>query len=492
MQDLANEWYYVHMNKKWIVGSILVLALIWGAALRLYNIGEQSYWIDEAYSIAIAEAISQHGYPLLGSGEVIWRSSVYHYLLAVPVAVFGTSELSARILSIGIGVLTILLVGYISKKWFSPKVAIIVMVLMSFSYWEIAWSRQARMYILFQLLFWLAVFLFERWQNKKIHLLWFVLVTILTIVTHRFGFLLPWFFVLALYLRWAAGNAIMQSWKFIAGYVGIIIGSVIISGLVLKYVLGYMLPFDYWQHYTQFMFAEYGVIALLAIAGILIMIKNTHLNTMALWLIGMMFIGLGIFSYDIQLLQYRYLFVLLPALYLSASYFISRLPRQKIVIPLVVVVLAVLAPSMQLLPQSHYYLESDKPSSDLSYKSFTPQPDFKAAYKAIAEYNPEVLITPYPAVTKLYSEKNDDYALAIDLTGTGAGINDYEVYTNTPIITVEVLKEIRGEKKSGVVLVDYLAQKRINNDIRQYIETELTPIYSDSNHDWSSIALYAW
>lgn len=55
-------------KKNWFIILILGIFIFWGGFLRLHNLGVQSLWIDEGYTINAAQGVLDHGYPILDSG----------------------------------------------------------------------------------------------------------------------------------------------------------------------------------------------------------------------------------------------------------------------------------------------------------------------------------------------------------------------------------------------------------------------------------------
>lgn len=458
---------------------------IWGLVLRGFGITQQSYWIDEAYSITLAQAIAQHGLPLLDSGAVIWRAPAFHYVLALPVSLFGDGYIATRALSVVFGIATILLVAYIANIWFSKSAAVITFVLLTFSYWEIAWSRQARMYMMLQLFFWLSVFLFERWHSGKVRWIWPVLSVVVTILIHQLGWVLfgvaALWFVLHRYERKP-----FRTVPLVVPYLSVIVGCIALVAAASYFVTDIGLV-QYWTHYTSFIIQEHWPLILLSCIGVVLGVYKK--TSTALWLSGIFLLSLGIMSYALPLLQYRYIFFVLPIIYLLSAYTISLMPTPYIKLSIVVLII-MLSPGFIVQPQAHFPLESDRPKSDFMYKSFTPQPNFEAAYQFIRNAQPDTLITPYPSVSRLY-DTTDTMSLYIDLTGTIPNAPTREVYTGTQYITLDTLDRLRADEQSEIILVDFFADRRMNVAMKTYLETHGKVLYHDAGSVWSEVTLYS-
>lgn len=483
-------------RKKKLFWVAIVAIVAFGIFLRFYGVTQESFWIDEGYSIAISQAIADHGYPLLDSGSTSWRSPLFHYPLATLVALFGPSELATRGFSILLGLASIGLLGYIATRWFSIRTGFFMVILMSIGYWEIAWSRQARMYMMLQFVFWLAMLLFERFlytDARKKYIIPLLLLIPVLYLTHQFGV----FIVVAYVLGYLIYRALQKSWKPVLFLLSYIVGLLLMLTLVLIAIALtslFPVPVQYWDHYTHFVGAEYTVLLFLAVIGILFAIKQNK-RFVVLWLVAVLFTGVGVLSYGIALLQYRYLFFLMPGVLLLAAYALDRLSRMKWFIgaPLILIAFGVALWNQEivLFPQVHYPLESDSRGSQLVYKSFTPQPDFQTAYQFIEERNPEILLTPYPMITRLYLDREDDQIIYIDLSGTGrAESYTHEVYTGLPFITQDMMESYIQNGQNGLILLDFFAEKRMDSLLLAYIQEHSTVLVSIDRSPWSTARLY--
>ena len=150
---------------------ILALTVI-GFYLRFNNLGDRSIWFDEAATFYAAIGLLEHGIPVLPSGELYPRSFLNLYLIAQSFRIFGVNEFSARFVSVIFGTLTIPLV-YLLGKELGRRTGLIATVLITFSAFEILWSREARMYAQFQFFYLLTAYLFYiafKRNNSKLFL----------------------------------------------------------------------------------------------------------------------------------------------------------------------------------------------------------------------------------------------------------------------------------------------------------------------------------
>lgn len=482
----------------WTSGLTLI-----GLCLRLLDVNAQSYWMDEGFSISIAQAILEHGYPLLDSGIVTWRDPFFHYLLAGVIAAFGTAEWATRLLSVLAGAAFIPLLGVIASRWFaSQRAGVMAMCAATFSTWEIVWSQQARMYVLFQLLFWLTLYFFERWyrnhnahdhaRSQRCFLIAALVVFVLTTLTHQFGALLVPIILFRVVLHWLfqpQRSAVVSTVGFILFFIGSVVASVLFMHAVFDAP-----TVQYWQHYTQFLQREHIVMLSLGILGVLVGLQTRH-RMRVMWLASSVLFVLAFLSYGVMLLHYRYFFVIYPAAVLCAVVavdWVLRRSRWMYVAMIPVIVLLIWHGEWTLNPYTTLRLESDPPDSSLSYKSFTPQPDVRSAYAWIAAHQStdDLLVTPYPSLTRLYLPSHtDDAALYVDLVGTHpAPSRPMERYIGVSYLTDTALRELMNTTH-GFILIDDFARRRMDAEIVAEIRKNETVFDADSG-PWSRVWVY--
>src|SRR5205085_742609 len=130
-----------------LISLLLIIAL--GALLRIYKLGSDSVWLDEAYSIQI----SHKSLP-----EIVEETSkdvhppLYYFALHYWIKLFGDSEFYARLLSALFGTLAILVIYFVGALLFDRATGLLASLLVALSPFNIAFSQEARMYTLFTLL----------------------------------------------------------------------------------------------------------------------------------------------------------------------------------------------------------------------------------------------------------------------------------------------------------------------------------------------------
>jgi mannosyltransferase len=143
-----------------ILGTILVLA----TALRIFHLGAQSFWLDEAYSALIAR---RTWIEIINSTAQDTQTPLHYFLLHLFLGL-NDSDVSARLLSAIFGVLAIPLLHGLATRLFNEKIGMLSALLLAVNPFHVFYSQEARMYSLLGFLSLLAIFFFWRaWQEGK-------------------------------------------------------------------------------------------------------------------------------------------------------------------------------------------------------------------------------------------------------------------------------------------------------------------------------------
>jgi 4-amino-4-deoxy-L-arabinose transferase-like glycosyltransferase len=117
--------------------------------LRLYKLGEWSFWGDEFITVGRASSLFDAGSRLPSASLLLTHVSL---------ALGGTNEWTARVPAAAIGVLTIPALYYLAKKALDPAVALFASLLLAISPWHLYWSQNARFYTALLLFYTLSLF----------------------------------------------------------------------------------------------------------------------------------------------------------------------------------------------------------------------------------------------------------------------------------------------------------------------------------------------
>jgi len=169
---------------------VLALAAITagGCWLRYSALSSPSLWIDEGFSAVYALSILEHGYPLLPTGETSWNSFPVHYLMALGIRLFRDFQFGARFFSALFGTMMIPAFYFLNRQIFQSRIqSLLACLLLALMTYEIAWSRQARMYVYLQLFSLVTVACFYRFLEfrRRSDLVFTCFFIFMCAVTHR-------------------------------------------------------------------------------------------------------------------------------------------------------------------------------------------------------------------------------------------------------------------------------------------------------------------
>ena len=146
-------------------------------------------WNDEFSSAYQAQIIRSQPFRFLLNPKLEYNNYITHVIIAISFSLFGVSEFAARIPFVVIGSI-IPIIGYLFlKKTYSQSSAYSGLLFLSFSYFQITWSNQARGYLLQQLLGIIFIFLAIKYfksKKKRVAIIQLVICSVLGLLTHKF------------------------------------------------------------------------------------------------------------------------------------------------------------------------------------------------------------------------------------------------------------------------------------------------------------------
>ncbi|MFC1913755.1 glycosyltransferase family 39 protein [Chloroflexota bacterium] len=472
---------------RWDPWIILTLAItIFGFVLRIYDLGAQSLWYDEGYTINAALAMLDRGLPILPSGYFYSRGILNTGLTALSIGAFGASEAAARLPSVLFGTLTIPLSFFFARRIGGKWLGLVTAFLVAFSVLEIAWSRQARMYQELQFFYVLSLFFFYQFTIKNTDrcLILTIMATAGAILSHEFGFSLVLIYLSYLFAINIKGiKRLFSRFQFLNSQ-NILFALSIIVLLILSEVFFSIIStvwntrMNYLGNYLLYLRQTIPVIFLLAPAGAVLFLFKEYKP--ALLLVLAIIIPAYFICFHMELLGFRYIYFILPVFFTFFAYFVTYLPsliagknfRFATNCAMAVTLLGVIifTSGFNFLPQKTYYLDNT-----------APQPDFKHAYNFINENldDNDTIIDTWPAVGSYYLKKPPDYWLEFNITGTrkdySAGDDKTrELYTYIPIIrNRQALEAVVDQNPSGWLVIDCLAQARLPSETILFIEETL-------------------
>ena len=462
--------------------SLLVLTIL-GFILRIYSLSTQSIWMDESFSMNAAYETLEKGYPLLDSGAFYGLSYLLHtYLISFFMLIFN-DVFGARLVSVIFGVLTIVLSYYFGKKFFNKELGILLALIITFSFWEIVWSRQARMYMQLQFFYLLSLLLFYEFTLTKKKLMFLSLSTLLSVFTHPFGFTLILIYVFYFILNYKTlkefnFNFLKNKWFFFSFLIALIFS--------VYYLINYnYVNIVYFTQYHLYLRNIHFPYFYLGILGLILSLKEFRKGSLLLlsFLIPFLFV-----SYLVPLIHFRYLFFFLPILFLSSLYLIYYISsvinlNYRFWISLALILLIMFNYSV-FIPRAFYSLEAE-----------TPQPDFKNAFNFVKENLEEddIVITPYPTVARVYGV-DVDYVLDYNPSGRTNGTiksrknPDIDWYTKKEVLKLNKFGDTISDK-TGYILVDKFSLGRMGKSFSNLIVNS-TEIKKNNRSLYSEIYIY--
>ena len=139
------------------VKLLLIVILLLGTFLRVYGLGTESFWLDEADTAQAVDfstsKIIERTYVNLTLmpeffGEGGGSLPLYNILVKYWTIIFGLSEFKLRLFSVLFGVVSIYLIFLIGKFLFNSKVGLIAAFILAINHQHIFFSQEARLYSL--------------------------------------------------------------------------------------------------------------------------------------------------------------------------------------------------------------------------------------------------------------------------------------------------------------------------------------------------------
>ncbi|MBW7954905.1 hypothetical protein H3C61_03770 [Candidatus Gracilibacteria bacterium] len=373
-----------------------------------------------------------------------------------------------------------------------------LMFLFCFSTWQIIWSREARFYEMLSFLFFSCSYFFYQYfidDNRKYLYLLLFFIYIGTIF-HPFFYSL-----LLLFTIYSIFNFYTKKDKAILVKVIILIFTIIITQLILKYFQGTNLAlenikktiipnvniyneffvFGFLKYYLGVLFSQLGIIFLSFIFYLFYIFylkKYKEFTFLSLlFLVNIISISFGYMAHS------RYIYHLFGIITLFGGYnlflFYEKFLDNKkymLKIPIILILFSLIITtfSLSFFPKFFYNIDNS-----------SPKPNFKSVYEFINKnYENDLIVSGFPHMCFWYNINDTSkckYAIKVNLIGEKFSKNNFsnkitEDYTNTTYI--ENLNNI-DYKKTLFVLDDLTIKNSINKKIIDEIKNNCLLIYSD-------------
>jgi 4-amino-4-deoxy-L-arabinose transferase-like glycosyltransferase len=140
--------------------GLLAAITLLAAILRFYKLGDWSFWFDEVFTLN--RALNNYS-----NFEAIIQTTISHKFLPLSIIlsgslvnILGTTEWNARLVPAIIGIISVPILYFPTKKIFGWRVGMIAALLLAISTWHIFWSQNARFYTSLLFFYTLALFAF--------------------------------------------------------------------------------------------------------------------------------------------------------------------------------------------------------------------------------------------------------------------------------------------------------------------------------------------
>jgi mannosyltransferase len=137
------------VRRRGLVFLILLLAF----GLRMVHLQSRPFWYDEAFAVlyaSLSPARIVHGTvtPVEGAGAADVHPLLYYALLHRWIGLAGRTPLAVRFLSVGLGMVTVVLLWRLAAWCFDRQTGLVVGVLAAANPFHVAYSQESRMYAL--------------------------------------------------------------------------------------------------------------------------------------------------------------------------------------------------------------------------------------------------------------------------------------------------------------------------------------------------------
>lgn len=168
----------------------LAALMVIGTLVRLYNLDALGLTYDESIQALAVKGILTQGYPSLALGHVYVRALPHLYLQALCVWLLGWGETALRLPSVLFNVAIIPLIYFFARDLLEKRTALIAATVVTFSAWEIEFSRVARMYTALQFFYMFSLYAFYQGfiLKRPVYRYTTLPLSLITFTFHHFSF----------------------------------------------------------------------------------------------------------------------------------------------------------------------------------------------------------------------------------------------------------------------------------------------------------------
>ncbi len=406
----------------------LFLIILFAFFLRIFRLGSPSLWVDEATSAMASKMILLKGFPIFDSGFLYSRAYIFHYFQSF-FLLFGQTDFLVRFSSVLFGIATIILIYFIGREY-SKSGGLISALFMSVFYLEVFYSRQSRFYQLFQLLFFLSIYLLYKSKGNS-KFLYLSLVSLFVAMNVQIAALvLTPFFVLHILFyskKWRRYFAFIPAIPIVQKFIP---ASGLSSGSASS-VANYASRYASWTYNLIYM-------VVLFFPGIIwSYFKNKRLTLMII--LPSVVLLIGVFS--LKTFAFRYAYFAVFPLILYFSLLISFLYERYGRVFLLVILILLVFPSNLVFPNT--FVNILKPVNYSLYDSSAPTTNYKNLPPVLLAKlkNSNVTLISYFSSDVEWNIRSPDYVLPFSMDGRGSDEVSYnssfgrvDIYSGAPIL----------------------------------------------------------
>lgn len=311
------------------------------AFLFSFQLGKESFWLDEMYSVRYATHFSTF-LTAVGNGSSSERNMWLYYVILHWWVTFGTSEVVVRMLSVVFGVGGVVAMYVLGKETFGRKAGIIAAILLMLNTFYLQYAQEARAYSLFVFIFCLSSYAMVRLGKKFSvgNVVIYITLGIAAIFTHIFSIIFLLF--QALYLV----GTFRKSGKKLAVTVDLFIGFFIVLYLLIHNPgrqVGWIPKPSLVQFALTYIFFCSGFVNTLVYGGLILYslfgelkMGLKRINLFFWYLVFLALIPVAVvFIYSVTvkpIFIYRYLIFAMPAIILLGAQSLSLLKRNTFIL----------------------------------------------------------------------------------------------------------------------------------------------------------------
>jgi len=469
-----------------------------------------SFWTDEASTARFARGVLETGLPKISTTGYMENSYfVTHYLTALSFKLFGINEFAGRMPEVIFGSLLILATYFFGKKLFNQLVGLGGAALITFSYIQIAWSRQARGYVILQFFYLLSLLNFHLFikEKRRINLFLFILFAFLSVWTHTLGLIIFPFAGLYLFyekniLKNLFKNKIFLATLFLFLFF-LLFGTNFLSAVKVVFqdkILNFKTSGIFVSYYHSLFWRQYPLITfLIMIALIILWIKKER--DLVIFLVLFLTIYLFSISFLLGVPFEKYSLPVFPIIFILVSFGLWEISKQlmlkerKTIILFALFILFIIGNGnkFSLKPRHFYTLNFDMRE--------IPEIDYKGIYQLIKEKSAHeidsiALVDISHDIPAWYLGENKNLFIPRRdiVLEKRVNINSGAIF----IHNLEEFKELLEDYKKGfVVLIEHnfrFYPEGFTDFVRKNLTLEKQEEYAWFSPDWNrwKIELYSW